>query len=275
MRACSNIGSRQQAREEGMSESDASRVAVVTGAASGIGRAVGEQWLVAGGSLVAVDLVASDFDGEHTGRAVAITGDVSDPATSARMVAAAVDRFGGLDALVLNAGMPATGAVDDLPLETFERVLDVNLRGVVLGLRAALPALRGSTSAAVVVTASVSGLGGDPGMWAYNTAKGAVVNFVRAASLELASQGIRVNAVCPGPIRTGMTKPITEAAPAVAESLQRNIPLQRWGEAGEVAAVITFLASPAASFVTGAIVPVDGGISASSGQFPPPRRPAA
>jgi NAD(P)-dependent dehydrogenase (short-subunit alcohol dehydrogenase family) len=93
---------------------------------------------------------------------------------------------------------------------------------------------------------------------------------VRAASLELASQGIRVNAVCPGPIRTGMTRPITERAPAVADALQRNIPLGRWGEAEEVARVIVFLASPAASFVTGAIVPVDGGVTANTGQFQPP-----
>jgi 3-oxoacyl-[acyl-carrier protein] reductase len=171
---------------------------------------------------------------------------------------------------VLNAGLPSTGSIDGLDLESFDRVLAVNLRAVVLGLRAGLSALRSSQTAAVVVTASVSGLGGDPGMWAYNAAKGGVVNFVRSASLELASQGIRVNAVCPGPIRTGMTRPITDAAPAVAERLARNVPLQRWGEAVEVAAVINFLASPAASFVTGAIVPVDGGVSANTGQFQPP-----
>lgn len=249
--------------------------AIVTGAASGIGRATAEGILEAGGRVVAVDLdtEALAWTSGHEG-IVPLAGDVATPEAADSMVAAAREQFGGLDVLVLNAGLPSTGAIDALPLADFERVLDVNLRGVVLGLRAALPALRESEAASVVVTASVSGLGGDPGMWAYNTAKGGVVNFVRSAAIELASQGIRVNAVCPGPIRTGMTKPITDAVPAVAEILRSHIPLQRWGEAEEVAEVIAFLASPKASFVTGAIVPVDGGIQASSGQFVPPARDA-
>ena len=122
------------------------------------------------------------------------------------------------------------------------------------------------------MTASVSGLGGDPNMWAYNSAKGGAVNLVRSAAIELAAQEIRVNAVCPGPIRTGMTAPIHAQAPAIAETLRRHIPLQRWGEPEEVAAVIAFLISPEASFVTGAIIPVDGGVTANTGQFLPPEK---
>ena len=109
-------------------------------------------------------------------------------------------------------------------------------------------------------------------MWAYNTAKGAAVNLVRSAAVALAHKGIRVNGVCPGPTRTGMTKFIEEMAPAEFEAMGRRIPLQRWGEAGEVAEVIRFLASPAASFVTGVLVPVDGGMTAQTGQFLPPER---
>jgi meso-butanediol dehydrogenase/(S,S)-butanediol dehydrogenase/diacetyl reductase len=253
--------------------SEDGRVAIVTGAASGIGKATAMQLLEGGASVVAVDLDAEALAWtESEDRVVAFPGDIASEDVNRAMVETALGDFGGLDALVLNAGLPSTGAIDALPLESFERVLDVNLRGVVLGVRAALPPLRESASAAVVVTASVSGLGGDPGMWAYNTAKGGAVNFVRSASLELASQGIRVNAVCPGPIRTGMTRPLTDAAPQVAELLRRQVPLQRWGEAEEVASVIVFLASPAASFVTGAIVPVDGCVHANTGQFQPPQR---
>lgn len=249
------------------------RVAIVTGAASGIGRATVERILERGGRAVAVDLDAEKLGwvGGLKG-AIAHAGDVSREDTNAAMVETALRAFGRLDVLVLNAGLPSQGTLDGLPLDAFERVLDVNLRGCVLGLRAALPALRRAGGAAVVMTASVSGLGGDPGMWAYNTAKGAVVNLARAASLELAREGIRVNCVCPGPIRTGMTAPVISALPQVAEALRSRIPLQRWGEAGEAAEAICFLASESASFITGAILPVDGGITASSGQFAPPQR---
>jgi NAD(P)-dependent dehydrogenase (short-subunit alcohol dehydrogenase family) len=247
-------------------------VAIVTGAASGIGRACVERIVARGGRAVAVDL-DKDKLGWAGGRddVVCVAGDVSVEATNAGMVEAALRAFGRLDVVVLNAGLPAQGTLDGLPLDVFERVLDVNLRGCVLGLREALPALREAGGGSVVMTASVSGLGGDPGLWAYNTAKGAVVNLVRAASLELARERIRVNCVCPGPIRTGMTEPLIAAAPQVYDTLRGHIPMQRWGEAGEVAEAICFLASPEASFITGAILPVDGGITASSGQFAPPR----
>jgi NAD(P)-dependent dehydrogenase (short-subunit alcohol dehydrogenase family) len=249
------------------------RVAIVTGAASGIGRATVERILERGGRTVAVDLDKDKLGwlGDRAD-ALPLAGDISREDTNAAMVEAALRAFGRVDVVVLNAGLPAQGTLDGLSLDVFERVLDVNLRGCVLGLRAALPALRSAGGGSVVMTASVSGLGGDPGMWAYNTAKGAVVNLVRAASLELAHQRIRVNCVCPGPIRTGMTAPVIAALPQVAEALRSHIPLQRFGEPGEVAEAICFLASDAASFITGAILPVDGGITASSGQFAPPRR---
>jgi len=247
----------------------ARRTAVITGAASGIGRAAVKRVLDQGGRVVAVDLERADMswiaslDRDGT-RTRIVKGDVTVEATNAAAVEAAAG-LGGLNAVFLNAGLAASGTLETIDMATFDRVLAVNLRAVVLGVRAALPALRKADKPAVVVTASVSGLGGDPGLWAYNTAKGGVANFVRAAALELGREGIRINAVCPGPTHTGMTADIRQSP--VYDELRRHIPLGRWGEPEEVAAVITFLGSAAASFVNGAMVPVDGGVFAGTGQF--------
>lgn len=248
----------------------AGRVVLVTGAASGIGRAATERLVDEGASVVATDIDADRFGwAEGAASIAALAADATKQADNEAAVALAQERFGHLDGAFFNAGMPMSGDLVELPIEEFDRTMELNVRGVVLGLRAALPAIRAAGGGSIVVTGSTSGVGGDPRHWAYNTSKAAVINLVRATALDLASEGIRVNAVCPGPTATPMTSVIDDD-PGRKAALERHIPMHRFAQPAEIAAVASFLLSSDASFVTGAALPVDGGIGANTGQFLPP-----
>jgi meso-butanediol dehydrogenase / (S,S)-butanediol dehydrogenase / diacetyl reductase len=253
-------------------------VVAVTGAASGIGRATAELYAERGHRVVLVDvdepglrkLTAQDPD-----VFAALVGDVASEAVNEDMVRLALDRFGRLDAVVLNAGVGGAGPLESAgALERFDRLLAVNVRGVAAGIRASVPALRAVGGGSIVVTSSVSGLRGDPGVWGYNASKAASINLVRAAALDYAAENIRINAVAPGGTLTAMTAGVL-ADPDAAAALTARIPLLRWSEPREQAEVIWFLTSPAASFITGVVVPVDGEITASTGILPLPQRPRA
>jgi NAD(P)-dependent dehydrogenase (short-subunit alcohol dehydrogenase family) len=245
---------------------------IVTGAATGIGRAAVERLHADGRNVLAVDV-----DAEHLAwvddlgaGASSLVADLTTEDGNTAMVATATERFGSLEGLALNAGIGTAGSIESQPIADLDRVLAINVRGAILGLRAAIPALRSSARAAVVVTASVSGMFGDPGMWAYNTSKGGILNFARAAAIDLGGAGIRVNAVCPGPIAgTRMTEPLEEHAPQLYDEMRGHIPLARWGRPEEVAAAIAWLLSDDASYVSGVALPVDGGVTASTGMMRP------
>ena len=162
-------------------------------------------------------------------RLATVRGDVTEEATNEAMAAAATERFGGLDLAVLNAGVSGRGDIVAIDLETFDRTMAVNLRSAVLGLRACVPAMRERGGGAVVLTASVSAFGGEPDRWPYGAAKAGVVSLTRGMAIDLGRDGIRVNAVCPGPVRTAISAHIHEQDPERYEYYRESIPLSRWG----------------------------------------------
>jgi NAD(P)-dependent dehydrogenase (short-subunit alcohol dehydrogenase family) len=246
------------------------RVALITGAASGIGRASALAFAGAGARVVVSDVSADD--GEETARlisedggdAIFIPADVADGQQVAALVAAALDHYGRLDCAHNNGGIEGPLAtVVDLTEDDWDRVIDINLKGVWWCLKHQIPAMLAGGGGAIVNTASVSGLKGFPPLLpAYVASKFGVVGLTAVTARTYASQGIRVNAVCPGAIDTPMLGRIGAGARRLGVSLVAENPTGRLGTPDEVAAAVVWLCSDAASFVTGQTLTIDGGFLA-------------
>lgn len=243
------------------------KVAVVTGAASGIGRATVRAFAEAGAQVVAADRsagVAETVAGLP--HALAVEMDAGDERDVERLVEAACTRFGGIDIFYANAGISGgTAGIFDADIALWTEVLRINLIGPALAIKHAAPRIVARGGGAILCTASVAGLRSGAGGTPYSASKAGVINLVQTAAQQLATSGVRVNAICPGLIETGMTQRAFDHARerGKEDKLGQLNPLRRAGRPEEIAAVALFLASDAASYVNGQAIAVDGGLSSS------------
>jgi NAD(P)-dependent dehydrogenase (short-subunit alcohol dehydrogenase family) len=247
------------------------KVAVITGGGSGIGRVASLLFASEGASVVVADVVTDQAESAAAeivaagGSATAVSVDVSDQAQVESMVATAVSTHGGLHVLFNNAGIfpDDDGGVLETPPDTWTKVMEVNLKGVWLGCRAAVPAMLESGGGSIINVASfVALVGAATAQIAYTASKGGVLAMTREVAVEFARKGIRANSICPGPIETPLLAELL-ADPARRERRLVHIPMGRFGRPEEIAKAALFLASDEASFVTGSALVVDGGITAA------------
>jgi NAD(P)-dependent dehydrogenase (short-subunit alcohol dehydrogenase family) len=244
------------------------KVAIITGASGGIGATTAKRFAHEGAKVLMVDLDEATVAEAAQGigdAASHFAADVSDPAQVRAFVDAAVERYGGLDIMFANAGIEgAVAPVADYPLDQFDRVLAVNVRGPFLAIQQAVPHMQKRGGGSVIVTSSVAGLVGAAGLSAYVSSKHAVMGLAKTAAIELGALNIRVNTINPGPIENRMMRSIeTQANPEhadqVKETFLQRIPMGRYGLNEEVAALAVFLASDESSYSTGTSFVLDGG----------------
>jgi len=247
------------------------KVAVITGGAGGIGRATAALFVAEGANVLLVDFaekaLADAVSEIGSNQVSSFVADVTSAADNAAMVACAEERYGGLDIFLANAGIEGDVApLIDYDEARFDQVMNVNVKGVFLGLQSAIPALHRRGGGSIVITSSIAGVRGAPGIAAYSTSKHAVIGLMRSAAKECAPLNIRVNTVNPSPVETQMMRRleqgIGEDVEQVKLSVAQNIPMGRYAEPEDIARAMLYLASDDSAWVTGSVNMTDGGQTA-------------
>ncbi len=252
------------------------KVAIITGGAGGIGRAAGQVFVAEGADVLLVDMDEATLqeacDAMTSNKVSYFVADVTQSSNNKAMVACAEQRYGGVDIFIANAGIEGVVCpLVEYDEAIFDKVIDVNVKGVFLGLQATIPAMQSRGGGSIVITSSVAGVSAAPQLSPYAASKHAVVGLMRAAAKEYAADNIRINTVNPSPVETRMMRTLEsglsgndspESMAAAKEQMAASIPMQRYGSPDEIAKVMLFLASDDSSWVTGSVNMADGGMTA-------------
>ena len=248
------------------------KIAIITGGADGIGRVTAEFFLKEGAEVLIFDNNKANLKNtikEINSKKIShFFGDVTVLEDNLKAVELAKEKFGGLDIFIANAGIEGNVKnIEDYDVETFDKVMNVNIKGVFLGLKASIPAMSDRGGGSYIISSSVAGLTGAPGLAPYATSKHAVTGLMRSAAKECAERNIRVNSINPSPVETRMMRSIEEGlmpedSNQAKDIFESNIPLGRYAKTDDVAKLILFLASNDSSFITGSVYTIDGGNTA-------------